>query len=221
MQTGNLNSDSCVKTFTLTNRKTVDITQLAISTTNGWQIDTASTPAGWNKQVVGKSQVNFTNNGLKSGDVAIFDLKFIAYYPDTSHLPPPNTFAVIAVTTDVNLANCTSTDTVTPGCLAHSYHVVTGSVKPYSGDIGVTNFTIVPNPTRGSADIAFDLNTPERVVISVIDVLGNQITTLNSKLMNQGSYHIPYAMNGLPNGTYYIRMQTPLGVMTRKLILTR
>ncbi|MFI5264036.1 MAG: T9SS type A sorting domain-containing protein [Candidatus Kapaibacterium sp.] len=221
VQTGILSNDSCAKIFTLTNKRTTTVTQLVVSLTNGWQIDTASTPTGWVKQIVGKSQVNYNStNGLKAGDNLIFNMKFIRYYPDTLK-PPPDAFAVIAVTTDANNVNCTSTDTVTPGCLAIPIHVTNAVPTKYTEDIGVANFRIVPNPTHGSADISFDLGTTEKVVLSVIDVLGNQITTLNNKLMTQGSYHIPYTMSGLPDGTYYVRMQTPLGVMTRKLILTK
>ncbi len=223
VQTQNLSSDSCVKTFTLTNRGTTNISALSVSVTNGWEIDTSSTPTNWTKQTVGKSQVNYSNTagGLVGGAQEIFNIKFISYYPDTSHTPPPDAFAVIAVTTDNNSNNCTSVDTVTPGCLSIPVHVNTGSVHQYSEEIGVANFMIQPNPTRGSADISFDLNSAERVTVTVLDMLGHQIVTLTNMLMAQGTYHIPYIMNGLPNGTYYVRMQTPTGVTTRKLVLTK
>jgi hypothetical protein len=222
-QSGSISDDSCFKTFTLNNRRTTTINQLVVSVTNGWQIDSASILAGWTKLLVGTSQVNYNStDGLKGGDQAIFNLKFIRHYPDTTTGPPPDAFLVIATTTDVNGNTCKiDTLAVTPGCLAIPFHVTTNAAPQYSDNIGVANFTIVPNPTHGSADISFDLGTTEKVVLSVIDVLGNQITTLNNKLMTQGSYHIPYTMNGLPDGTYYVRMQTPLGVMTRKLILTK
>jgi hypothetical protein len=197
---------------------------LTITATNGWTIVTASIPTGWTKQTVGLNQVNYTStDGLAGGAQQSFQLQFANYYPDTLSVPPSNNFFVDWISTDSKGGTCHDSLAVTPGCLARSFHVDTThtSVRMQSGDIGVANFTIVPNPSRGSADISFDLRTSERVVISVIDVLGNQITTLNSKMMSQGSYHIPYAMNALPDGTYYIRMQTTLGVMTRKLVLTK
>jgi hypothetical protein len=217
----NLNSDSCVKSFTLQNRKSADIVSMAVSVTNGWKIDTASTPSGWTKQIDGShTSVTYTNStGLKSGDSqAGFDMKFYAYFrPDQLR----DTFIVIAITTDRNGITCTSVDSVLrPTCLAHIIDTTLG-VAVKSGDLGVTNFMIQPNPTRGSADISFEMNTSERVIITVIDVLGHQIAVVSSKIMPQGKYHVPYMMNGLPDGTYYIRLQTPAGVITKKLILTK
>ena len=217
----NLNSDSCIKSFTLQNRKTTDIVSVLVSVTNGWKIDTASTPAGWTKQIDGsRTSVTYSNSGgLKGGDSQTgFDMKFFAYFrPDQVR----DTFVVIANTTDRNGIICTSIDSILrPTCLAHIIDTTLG-VTVKSGDIGVTNFMIQPNPSRGSADISFEMNTQERVIVTVNDVLGHRIALVSSKIMSQGTYHIPYTMNGLPDGTYYIRLQTPVGVMTKKLILTK
>lgn len=216
----NINSDSCIKSFTLQNRKTANILSMVVTTTNGWHIDSVNPPPGWKKAIDGsRTFVTFTDTvagGMKGGETqAGFDMKFSAYFTADKVV---DTFAVIAVTTDQNDKTCTSIDSVV-SCLAHI--LPPASVKQHSDNIGVSNFTIQPNPTRGTADISFEMNTPERVVVSVFDVLGHQITTLSNKLMSEGTYHVPYLMDGLQDGTYYIRMQTPLGVITRKLVLTK
>ncbi len=214
----NINSDSCIKSFTLVNRKTANILSLVVTTTNGWHIDSAYPPPGWKKAIDGSATfVTFTDTtagGFKGGETQTgFDMKFSGYFTADKLV---DTFAIIAVTTDQNGKMCTSVDSV-GSCLAH---ILPSSVK-HSDNIGLTNFTIQPNPTHGPADISFQMNIPERVVITVFDVLGHQITLLSNSLMSEGSYHVPYSMDGLQNGTYYIRMQTPLGVMTRKLVLTK
>ena len=217
----NVNSDSCVKSFTLWNRKTSDIVTMVLTTTDGWKIDTASTPPGWTKQIDGShTTVTYqSESGLKAGESQLgFEIKFSGYFPDpTAH----DNFTVVALTTDKLSGTCTSTAPVTT-CLAHfldtSIHI---GVAQRSEDLGVSNFIIQPNPTHGSASIFFDLQIPQRMSLVVLDVLGHVVTTISNKLMNAGTYNIPYLMNGLPDGTYYIRMQTPRGVMTRKIVLTK
>jgi hypothetical protein len=212
------NGIPCVNTFMLHNRKTTDIMSLVITPTNGWKIDTASTPAGWTKQIDGsQSFVTYLSlNGLKGGQEQEFDIKFVGYHDVTA--PSPDTFAIVAVTTDRNGIVCTSVDTI-GACLSHI--TSSGVVQMHSEDIGITNFIIRPNPTQGQSDISFTMNTQERVVLTVLDVLGHEVASLGNRIMAPGTYSIPCTMNNLTDGTYYVRMQTPLGVITRKLILTK
>jgi len=208
----------CVNKLTLHNRKLTDIMSMVITPTNGWKIDTASTPNGWTKQIDGsQASVTYLNaNGFKGGEQDEFDMRFFAYHDASA--PNPDVFAIVAVTTDRVGATCQSVDTIN-GCLSHINPK--GSVQMHSEDVGISNFAIRPNPTQGQADISFDINTQERVVITVLDILGHQMATLNSKMLSEGSYTIPYTMSGLPDGTYYVRVQTPLGIVTKKLILTK
>jgi hypothetical protein len=219
--------DSCAgNKFTLHNNKLADIMSLTLATTNGWLIDTNNraagwivTPAGWTAKLsFPPTSIEYTNSaGLKSGESADFVLKFIGYHPSDA---PTDTFAVVATTIDRDGKSCDhpSIDSIFT-CLSHL--IIQKGVKQTSANIGATNFTVRPNPTQGEVDISFDMNTEEHVLISVFDALGHQVKALSSKLMTPGSYNIPYEMSNLTDGTYYIRMQTTLGVMTKKLVLTK
>ncbi|MEP7235738.1 MAG: T9SS type A sorting domain-containing protein, partial [Ignavibacteriota bacterium] len=208
-QSGSVSDDSCVKIFTLDNRRATAITHLEVSLTNGWLIDSSDVPsAAWVRQYVGTNQVNYDNAaGLAAGAKADFKMKFIRYYPKTDPPPPPDDFDVVALTKDAAGAVCNSISKVSPSC--HAIPVDLGSVAQHSNDIGVKNFTIVPNPTRGAAEVSFEMSSTEHVELSVFDLLGNKVKTISNKLTAEGSYQIPYTMSNLPAGTYYVRMQTP------------
>jgi hypothetical protein len=207
--------DSCDNMFTLVNRKSTDITSIVITPTDGWHVDSASTPAGWTKVIdFAHTSVTYTSaTGLKANEHLDLTIKFSGYFLPTQ---VRDSFIAFASTTDRNGVVCTSTDSIN-GCLAH---LLPGGAV-HTEYTGANNFTVQPNPSHGEAEISFDMSTATRVIITVVDVLGHQVATVSSQYMTPGAYHIPYNLNNLSDGTYYIRMQTPLGVMTKKLILAK
>ena len=107
----------------------------------------------------------------------------------------------------------------------YSYYDYQGDVFIYSDpDLsGVKEFKIqnpkfkilstYPNPFNSSTTISFNLNSSERITLSVYNLLGQNIATLFEGQMNSGLHQIQWNGRGadrspLPSGTYIVRLST-------------
>jgi hypothetical protein len=59
------------------------------------------------------------------------------------------------------------------------------------------------------------------VSLKVYDLLGREVTTLLSKVMNSGSYKINFSGTGLPSGTYFYRITLDNNSIAKKMILLK
>ena len=83
-----------------------------------------------------------------------------------------------------------------------------------------------PNPFRGDAVIAFELERPARVSLSVHDVSGRAVATLAEGEFGRGPHEVSWnglAADGrtLPAGVYLVRMTAGGSSLTRKMTLVR
>lgn len=83
-----------------------------------------------------------------------------------------------------------------------------------------------PNPVRSTARIAFVLPSREQVSLKLYDVMGRQVATLVDDSLPAGPHTVEW--NGLlaggrsaAAGTYYYRLATPEGALSRRLVLLR
>jgi hypothetical protein len=68
--------------------------------------------------------------------------------------------------------------------------------------------SVFPNPFIERTSIAFDLSKDESVMIDVIDIQGNIISTLENKILNAGSYRYNFSPNENQGQSYfYIRLK--------------
>jgi len=77
-----------------------------------------------------------------------------------------------------------------------------------------------PNPLASSAEISFALPLASTVRLVVADVLGTEVVTLLDEHRAAGTYTTPLQMP-LPSGTYWLRLQTSFGIMTRQIQIVR
>ncbi len=83
-----------------------------------------------------------------------------------------------------------------------------------------------PNPVRSSARIAFVLPARERVSLKLYDVMGRQVATLVDDSLPAGPHTVEWSglLNGgrsAAAGTYYYRLETPDGALSRRLVLLK
>lgn len=83
-----------------------------------------------------------------------------------------------------------------------------------------------PNPFNPATRIAFDLDRPEFVTLSVFNTLGQQVATVLNRELEGGHHEIEFAGLGhdgkhLPSGVYLYRLQTSAGVAVRKMMLMK
>ncbi len=83
-----------------------------------------------------------------------------------------------------------------------------------------------PNPFTGSTTINYVLNEQKNVSLKVYNITGQLVATLVNKQKPAGQHTIQWDANDtngnkMPNGTYFIRMQTEDNTQTTKLVLMR
>lgn len=83
-----------------------------------------------------------------------------------------------------------------------------------------------PNPFNPSTTIRFTLPRSSEVTLTVMNLIGEQIATLASRRMEQGTHALQWDASGIPSGVYLYRLEArqdggqPL-VQTRKLLLLK
>jgi hypothetical protein len=83
-----------------------------------------------------------------------------------------------------------------------------------------------PNPFNPSATIEFTLPEASHVTLRIYDVLGRPVTTLLDAVMSAGSNRVTWhgrneTGEAVPTGTYFYRLETAEGVVTKKMLLLK
>lgn len=95
------------------------------------------------------------------------------------------------------------------------------SVADDARNAEVFAFTIAPNPAQEQSFAQFTLAKPETVNLKLFTVLGQEIATIYTGAMAQGSYSLPLQTDALPAGVYICRLQIGETVATRRVSVVR
>ena len=81
---------------------------------------------------------------------------------------------------------------------------------------------IYPNPSRDNVNIAYYLDEPGSVLISLFDAVGQEVKILQNNIQQDAGKHL-FVMNGqnMDKGVYFIKVQTNTYSLSSKLILTK
>jgi FlgD Ig-like domain len=87
-------------------------------------------------------------------------------------------------------------------------------------------YPVYPNPFNPSTQVSFTLASQVDVKLAVFDVLGRHVTTLVNDVMTAGTHHTVWDglnSNGssVASGIYFVRMETPDVVLSRKAVLMK
>jgi hypothetical protein len=200
-------TDTCMQNFTIHSKRNAALTGVTIEPQNGWTIDTAMAPVGWDIQLDGsRTLVNFTNStGIApEGTLSGFLVQFMA-------INQSDTFGVDVTTIDATSRECDTTLTFI--CKSQTAGV-------HDASRYIENVAVVPNPVTLDATIELTIRDQGRVHITLLDILGHEVADISNRIMSPGSYTLPLQMAGFQAGTYYLRIQTLAGIVTRKIVLT-
>ncbi len=78
-----------------------------------------------------------------------------------------------------------------------------------------------PNPFKESSTIAYRVNEARPVTLTVWDLSGKQITTLADGVQDPGYYEHTLNAGSLPSGTYFVRLETPHGIQSHRMVLLK
>jgi hypothetical protein len=105
-----------------------------------------------------------------------------------------------------------STETAVPG----------GSSPPGIGRLA-PNY---PNPFNPSTTITFDLDHAQTVKVTVLDIAGKRVATLEDGILASGRHEVVWhgtddAGRTLPSGSYFVRVDSEDGTRTRKVTMIK
>lgn len=83
---------------------------------------------------------------------------------------------------------------------------------------------VSPNPLPaggGAAEIAFDLAQAGAVSFEVFDTSGRQVATPVRGSYSAGSHRVPWKMDRIATGTYFVRMRTAVSERRTRLVVVR
>jgi hypothetical protein len=81
---------------------------------------------------------------------------------------------------------------------------------------------IRPNPVyNGHASFIFDVPQEDIVKLDVIDMLGNNVSTVLEETRKRGTYKVDWDTSKLPSGMYYIRLQTSGQIKTQQMVVVK
>ncbi|MDX1532073.1 MAG: T9SS type A sorting domain-containing protein, partial [Rhodothermales bacterium] len=92
-----------------------------------------------------------------------------------------------------------------------------GAAPPASASLSAA----VPNPFREQTRLALTLGQPERVRVSLFDVLGREVRVLHDGVLVPGVRDVLVPARALPSGVYVVRVATPTHVESQRVVLQR
>jgi hypothetical protein len=75
-----------------------------------------------------------------------------------------------------------------------------------------------PNPFQTSTRITYRVEESQPITLTVWDLSGKPITTLVDKVHEPGYYEQTLNANNLPSGPYFVRLETPQGIQSHRMI---
>jgi plastocyanin len=81
------------------------------------------------------------------------------------------------------------------------------------------NFTVYPNPVRGSSLLNVSTKTATNVFIVLYDASGKLIHQVLNKQLLPGEITLPFNAVALPKGTYYLLMRTNEGILKKQVLV--
>jgi hypothetical protein len=78
-----------------------------------------------------------------------------------------------------------------------------------------------PNPFNPGTEIRFSLPAPERVRLTVYNLVGQEVTRLADQIFPAGLHKLTWDAAGYPSGTYIYRLEAGSFVETRKMTLAK
>jgi hypothetical protein len=78
-----------------------------------------------------------------------------------------------------------------------------------------------PNPFNSSTVITFQLSIPSRATIKIINILGQEISTILDGFFSEGSHQVYWNASNLSSGLYFIQLSTGKFSITNKCIIIR
>jgi len=79
---------------------------------------------------------------------------------------------------------------------------------------------IYPNPTHDVIQLKFSLDAPLPTTINVLDLLGNNLKTIEDKLLEQGEHTFTIDLTNFSSGVYYLQVKAGNRLFNEKIVVS-
>jgi hypothetical protein len=108
------------------------------------------------------------------------------------------------------------------GVILHAEGLVAVDQSGSNQPLGFELLQNYPNPFNPETNIEFSLTSRQRVRLTVFDILGRQIATLEDNVRPAGRHTVSWNRNGLSSGVYYYRLEVGGNtIATKRMVLLR
>jgi hypothetical protein len=99
---------------------------------------------------------------------------------------------------------------------------VVGEVNSVNKITIVESFSVSPNPSIGEViNINLTLDSPSHLNIEIIDLFGNLVYTIHSDFERNGDQSFVFDPKNLSGGTYFVRINTDKGSVSKKIQINK
>jgi hypothetical protein len=78
-----------------------------------------------------------------------------------------------------------------------------------------------PNPFRETTTVTYEVEASLPVTITIWDLAGHRVAQLAEGVHAPGYYERTFRAADLPSGTYFVRLETPTGLQSHRMVLLR
>jgi hypothetical protein len=82
-------------------------------------------------------------------------------------------------------------------------------------------FVNYPNPFTSETTLAFSLNQASEVTLTIYNIQGKEVSVPVRRRFDKGPNTIKFSSGNLPSGIYQAVLQTPVSVLSGKILLIR
>jgi WD40 repeat protein len=79
---------------------------------------------------------------------------------------------------------------------------------------------IYPNPTHDVIQLKFSLDAPQPTTINVLDLLGNNLKTIEDKMLEQGEHIFTIDLTNFSSGVYYLQVRAGNRLFNEKIVIS-
>jgi Secretion system C-terminal sorting domain len=104
-----------------------------------------------------------------------------------------------------------------PPIRAGATSTVKANVLPQSDKL-LSNVEVYPNPVTDQINLKYSVSRNSTVTVKLMDVLGNNVTTLSSKMVEPGEQILPpYSTKNISRGFYFIHVVAGSEIVIKKV----
>lgn len=91
----------------------------------------------------------------------------------------------------------------------------------YNPNASAQIISIKPNPNEGTATIEYETSEVAQTTLWISDILGNRVKRIASGVLERGVKTAQFEAQELPDGVYFIILQTPTQIVREKIYILR